>query len=114
MFDLADKTSELLLNGHQTYTDVVEKSVWGLIDITVIDLLSYNYTSNPDSEINSQKLFHLKLAKMLVQPLLDLKSIPECPQHLQNVRGRRPVMSENRLRKWQAPCLQGSNVRDVL
>ena len=36
-----------------------------------------------------------------MQPLLDLRSSPECPQRLQNVRGRRPVTIEN--------CLSGKH-----
>ena len=50
----------------------------------------------PDSEINSQRAFRLKLVEEMVQPLLSLYSLPTCPAHLHG-KGRPTVADDNRL-----------------
>ena len=54
-------------------------------------------TNYPNASIKSHKEFRIKLAEELVQPLLDLRSSPECPPYLQDSRGRRQATVERRL-----------------
>ena len=75
-----------------------KKCFWRFIDICIVNSWIIFHQNVPDSAIKSQRLFRLKLIEELVQPLLDLRASPSCPQYLQNTRGRRPAAtSEMRL-----------------
>ena len=74
-----------------------KKVFWRLVDIAIINSWIIFHINNPKSEINSQKLFRLKLAEELVQPLLNLWASPQSPEYLQSTRGRRPATPETRL-----------------
>ena len=75
-----------------------KKTFWRLIDICILNAWIIFHQNVPQSAIKSQRLFRLKLIEELVQPLLDLRASPDCPQYLQGTKGRRPgAASEKRL-----------------
>ena len=91
-----------------------KKVFWRFLDICVLNLWIIYKSNFPDSNISTQKQFRLQLVKELVQPLLSLKSSPNCPPHLRPI-GRLPTMQEPRLvgkhfaykstqRKWCTVC----------
>ena len=55
------------------------------------------HRNNPQSPIKTQRLFRLRLIEELVQPLLDLRSNPDCPPFLQDKRTNVTVSTEKRL-----------------
>ena len=59
-----------------------KKVLWRLLDIAIINSWIIYRSNYPDSSINSQKLFRLKLVEEMVQPLLTLRSSPICPTYL--------------------------------
>ena len=59
-----------------------KKVLWRLLDIAIINAWIIFKTNFPDSSIDSQKLFHLKLVEEMVQPLLTLCSSPMCPTYV--------------------------------
>ncbi len=66
--------------------------------------------NDSDSAIKAQRLFRLKLIEELVQPLLDLRASPGCPQYLQNTKGRRPSFRKafcmQECKKGKVLCMQ--------
>lgn len=74
-----------------------KKVLWRLVDISIVNAWIIFHANYPDSALKSHKLFRLRLAEELVQPLLDLRSSPECPQYLRDSKGRKPVTAEKRL-----------------
>ena len=73
-----------------------KKVLWRLLDMVIINSWIIFRCNFPDSEINSQRVFHLKLVEEMVQPLLSLYSLPTCPAHLHD-KGRPTVADDNRL-----------------
>lgn len=57
-----------------------KKVFWRLVDITII-----NSTTPTLKSIHRSSTDSSYVAEELVQPLLDLRSSPPCPQHLQNI-----------------------------
>lgn len=53
----------------------------------------------------------MKLAKELVQPVLDLHASPDCPKHLLSIKGRPPIHDEKRLLGKLTRC---QSVADVV
>ena len=75
-----------------------KKCFWRLLDICIVNSWIIFCRNVPQSAIKSQRLFRLKLIEKLVQPLLDLRASPNCPQYLQDTKGRRPgAVSKKRL-----------------
>jgi len=84
-----------------------KKVFWRLVDISVINSWIIFHANFPQSDIKTQRLFRLKLAEELTQPLLDLRA---SPVHLQDVKGRKPVTTEKRL---TGMCLQVNQTSKV-
>ena len=71
-----------------------KKVFWRFVDSQFMDNFSLH---NPQSPIKTQRLFRLRLIEELVQPLLDLRSNPDCPPFLQDKRTNVTVSTEKRL-----------------
>lgn len=112
--DLADQLLSYYSMTNRRTLKWWKKVFWRLVDITIINSWIIFHTNNPNSEINSQKQFKLKLAEKLVQPLLDLRSSPHCPHHLQNIWGRRPGTTETRLSGKHFPYKSSKHGRCVV
>ena len=74
-----------------------KKVFWRMVDLCIVNSWIIFRTNSPDSNINTHKLFRLKLVQELVQPLIDLQSSPQCPVYLRDNRGRKRASSEARL-----------------
>lgn len=66
-----------------------KKVFWRLVDLSVMNSWMIFCTNFP-GVIKSHWHFRLRLAEELVQPLLDLRTSPTCPEYLQIGKGRRP------------------------
>ena len=75
-----------------------KKVFWRLIDIAIVNSWIIFRVNNPESsKIRSQRDFRLELVQLLVQPLLDLKASPDCPNILRAHKGRNVVSADKRL-----------------
>lgn len=74
-----------------------KKVFWRLIDIAIINSWIVFRSNNSHSKIRSQRDFRLVLVGQLVQPLLDLKASPDCPQVLLSHKGRKASSTDKRL-----------------
>ena len=90
---------------------MVEKVFWWLVDIAIINSWIIFHTNYPDSEIKSQKQFHIKLAEELVQLLLTLSASLQCPHYLKNSKGRRPTTQVTRLNGKHFPYKRSTRGR---
>ena len=64
-----------------------KKVFWRMVDLCIMNSWIIFHTNIPDSDIKSHRLFRLKLVQQLVQPLIDLRSSPHCPEYLQDNKG---------------------------
>ena len=76
-----------------------KKAFWRYmyVDIRIINSWIIFQHNNPQSPINTQRLFCLKLIEELAQLLLDLQTSPDCPPYIQDKHNRVTVLTENRL-----------------
>ena len=74
-----------------------KKVFWRFVDICIVNSWIIFRRNNPQSPIKTQRLFRLRLIEELVQPLLDLRSNPDCPPFLQDKRTNVTVSTEKRL-----------------
>ena len=74
-----------------------KKVFWRFVDICIVNSWIIFRHNNPQSPIKTQRLFRLRLIEELVQPLLDLRSNPDCPPFLQDKRTNVTVSTEKRL-----------------
>ena len=89
-----------------------KKVLWRLLDIAIINAWIIFKSNFPDSSINSQKLFRLKLVEEMVQPLLTLRSSPMCPTYIHG-KGRSTV-EESRLIGKHFPYINAERKRCVV
>ena len=74
-----------------------KKVFWRMVDLCIVNSWIIFRTNTPDSDIKSQRLFRLKLVQELVQPLIDIQSSQNCPEYLQDKKGRKQGSSASRL-----------------
>ena len=87
-----------------------KKVLWRLLDIAIINSWIIYRSNYPDSSINSQKLFRLKLVEEMAQPLLTLRSSPTCPTYLHG-KGRLTTAEDTRLMGKHFPYISAERKR---
>ena len=91
-----------------------KKVFWRMVDLCIVNSWIIFRTNTPSSDIKSHRLFRLKLVQQLVQPLIDLRSSPDCPEYLWDSKGRKRASSELRLVSKHFPYKEEKRGRCII